>query len=238
MVGALPSIEKVGHQALAEEFRNWIDAELQREAAIWREAQSAVAENPSLENRQALGQAAFYLSHNAGDVDQGLGYWPQNDAYELARVRWGGLAKRSSEHGLQADWQHCFHEAAALYRKGLAAEAHRHYPLREMKILRRHQDFLFPCPPFVRDWGQGLALHAEISDDERVDLILGLLQAIERVPGQRAYQQALKGLVDALPQPDLILRHLPPNQYALLKSGAIATEMAQSEEGLLDALGL
>ena len=238
MVGALPSIEKVGNKQLAEKFSSWINHELQREADIWRHAQAAIANDSSLNNRHTLAQAAFYLSHNAGDVDQGLGYWPKNEAYELARIRWGGLAKRSSAHGVKGDYQHCFHEAATLYRKGLAAEAHRHYPLREMKTLRRHQDFLFPCPPLVRNWGKRLALHSEITDAERVDLILGLLQAIERVPGQRAYQQALKGLVDALPEPDVILRHLPPNQYALLQNSPIAEEMQRSEDSLLCVLGL
>ena len=59
------------------------------------------------------------------------------------------------------------------------------------------------------------------SDDERVDLILGLLQAIERVPGQRAYQQALKGLVDALPQPD-DPSPSPTKPIRLTENGAIA----------------
>lgn len=239
MVGALPFLYKAGLDQCAQQFTTWIDAELEREATIWQHLHRAAASN-SPETRQKIACAALYLAHNAGDVDQGLRSWDSNPQLLPWRKRWQRLAKQNAEADSATKpteptepMRQAFQQAAALYRCGMAAEAHRHYPLRDIACLRQEPDFLLPCPPFLRPWGARLASHPALSHAQRVEVVLGLLTAIERVPGQRAYQQALGGFVDALAQPDQILRELPPNRHQQLTRGAVAEAMAETAEQLL-----
>jgi hypothetical protein len=158
-----------------------IDRELWREArAFDRTARTKGAELDSL-------RLAAVLTHNAGDVMQGLDASPDPRFADLARgsfERYGGA----------------FGRAAAVYRDSLAAEGHRNYPLRKARALRRDPALLLPIAPFFDAWGETVARFAGFGDAERAEVVAALVEGCRKIPGQAGYYRALAGMERALPR--------------------------------------
>lgn len=189
LCGGLVAAHKAGDAAGAEELETAVDAELSREARAF----GALANTRGRE--LDLLRVASILTHNAGDVMQGLdtaGHGPE--AAPLLE-RFGDLARdRSRRYG------GAFARAAALYRALLAREGHRNYPLRKPHALRRAPELLLPIAPFFDAWGETLARSLLLSSAERAEVIEALVQGCEKLGPQQAYYRALAGFAGRFPR--------------------------------------
>jgi hypothetical protein len=181
LCGALVAARKARHDAAAAELEAVVDAELAREARAF----DATARRRGAE--LDLLRLASILTHNAGDVKQGLGERSDSRFADLARAgfeRYGGA----------------FARAAALYRDSLAADGHRNYPLRKARALREEPALLLPIAPFFDAWGESLARFPGLGDESRAEVISALVEGCRKIPGQSAYYRALAGVERALPR--------------------------------------
>lgn len=187
--GALCAFVLRGDARATERLDAAIDGELRRQS----EAFLALGRTPGREVDWL--RAAAILTHNAGDLNQGL--------EELIAKKHPHPALAQFERLAQAGPQRyggAFAQAAEIYRICLASEGHRHYPLRAAKGLRRSADLGLPIAPFLDDWGRLVATHPLLNPAERAEVVQALLDGLRRVPGQMAYQRALRGFAEAHPR--------------------------------------
>ena len=188
LCGGLIGMRHAGDEVGAARFEAAIDDELAREA---RAFDAMVRERGREATVIAL---AAILTHNAGDVVQSLASKSGRAHADLARVKYGDLARERFER-----YGGAYGRAAAVYRELCAAEGHRNYPLREVKLLRAHEDLLLPIPPFLDEWGETLARWPRWNTNERATVIAGVIDGCRRVSGQQAYYRALAGFDRAFP---------------------------------------
>src|SRR5580698_9847156 len=138
IAGGLGRMLEIGDQISAEEAQTAIEAEIDREQAVF---DATAAERDAELDVLRL---SMTLAHNRGDLTQGMGFWKQTPItaplmeHLSARGRFA-LAVRVYQH------------------TGLSAEGHRHYPLRPVKALRRSAGTLLPLCPFLDEWGAVVA---------------------------------------------------------------------------------
>jgi hypothetical protein len=204
-VGALGCFLRLKDDARAARLFAAIDAELARAAAAFCAA--CAVKDGELD----LLRLAAILTHNVGDVDQGLRSWRDQERHPYA----DRLRRLAHENG--APYDGTYQLAARLYRELLAAEGHRHYPLREVRALRASVEFLLPLGPCFDDWGRKLGAHPEFSMAARGELLAALIAGCRKVPGQMGYYRALAGLQDALGNLDVLAKHLPGAAVKALK---------------------
>ena len=197
LIGGTGKLIQMHMPEQAEQLAEAVETEIQREADLWRGDLSAVER----------GKMAMILAHNGGDIDQGLSGWKAHPQLDQWRTRWGRLVKDTED---DQRYHGAYREAVQVYRAGLSAEAHRHYPLRSMTPLRRARDLCLPFPPFLDAWGTTIIQHPALQPDEKLELCEQLVEACDRVPGQRAYQRALRGILDGADDRDRLLSQLPP----------------------------
>jgi hypothetical protein len=186
--GGLLGLLAAGDVEGAASLEAAIDGELAREAAAF----DRVARSKGDERR--LCGLATVLTHNAGDVMQGLAAKSGRHVGEAQKLRFGELARERFER-----YGGAFGRAAAIYRELLAGEGHRHYPLREEKLLRAHPDLLLPFGPFLDEWGARLATWPRWSSAQRASVVGALLEGCRKVKGQEGYFRALAGFDAAHP---------------------------------------
>jgi hypothetical protein len=186
LCGGLLSLLRANREEDAARVRDWIDQELAREARAFEIL---------LHNRgrdvEMLSLAAT-LTHNAGDVDQGLSARKGQQVRGDPAFHFGKLAHERNER-----YGGAFAKAAAVYRELLASEGHRHYPLRDVKALRRHRSLLLPLGPFFDEWGSQVATSPHLNLEERAQTVAALVSGIKRVKGQVGYFRALAGFDSA-----------------------------------------
>jgi hypothetical protein len=189
LCGGLVASERDGDAAGALQLEAAIDAELAREARAF----SALA---SAQGRELdLLRAASILTHNAGDVMQGLAGARRGEASARWTLRFGDLARERSER-----YARSFARASALYRALLASEGHRNYPLRKAQALRRTPELLLPIAPFFDAWGETIATSKQLATRERAEVVEALAQGCEKLGPQHAYYRALAGFARAFPR--------------------------------------
>ncbi|MEQ1947492.1 MAG: hypothetical protein ABL995_09890 [Bryobacteraceae bacterium] len=159
-----------------------IDAELERQAGGFRK----MLHTPGAE--LDVLRLAVSLTHNCGDLDQGISFWTQHESLRESRVRFHRLAHENTKL-----YGGTFQVAARIYREALSAEGHRHYPLRPVRALRNSADLLLPLGPFLDDWGGVLAKHPILSAEDRTEIVGALLTGCRKVVGQQGYFRALAG---------------------------------------------
>ena len=186
LAGALGSFVYNGDQEYAEKAAEAIDAELRREVHELRYA--LALKGGEIE----LLKICMSLLHNVGDLDQGISFWKNSADYAGYRKRFGKLG-----HENTTPYDGAFVTAGALYKTLLASEGHRHYPLREVKALRKSRHLLLPLGPFFDDWGAIIGSHTVLSDEERAEVLAALLQGCKKIPGQQGYFRAIAGMSDA-----------------------------------------
>jgi hypothetical protein len=199
-----------------------IAAEVAREAAAFT---ASIADGADLIDALRL---AAILTHNAGDIDQGLSGWPDHAELAQARAKFARLAHR--EDGAPTDLPTsvvtAFTRAARMYKAVMAPEGHRNYPLRAVKELRASADFLLPISPFLDGWGRTLARHEILGIHGCAAVAEALITGCGKVPGQQGYQRALAGLFAGLAGPRHALeRRLSPEAKAALNP---ATTLARA----------
>ena len=185
LAGAHGRFAALGDAEYAEKMSNAIDVELQREAAAF----SVALRKPGLEI-EAL-RLAMILTHNVGDLDQGISFW-EGPGTAASRERFARLA-----HENVRPYGGVFQWAARLYKENLAAEGHRHYPLRPVKPLRKSPDLLLPIGPFFDDWGGVIAKHPSLDSEERGEVLDALVKGCRKVANQAGYFRAIAGFQEA-----------------------------------------
>jgi hypothetical protein len=211
-----------GRAERAEAVAALIDAELAREAA----AVEAARRDP--DPVRALVAAAI-VTHNVGDLDQGISHWPAALGAPY-RLRWHDTAHATDRHG------GAFARASALYAATLAPEGHRNYPLRQVKALRRDPSLWLPMGPFLDGWGRMIATTPHLGDADRGDVLAALIHGVATIPGQTGYQRAICGLA-AAGRLDRLARGLTANQQAGLRHPSIQAALKEDEARFLARWG-
>jgi hypothetical protein len=217
MAGGLGRALGLGADHVAAEARQAIERELARQAqAFVRLAATGGAEIAT------LGLAAA-LTHNAGDLDQGLSFWPRSEPHRSVAAQWGRLA-----HENTSPYGGAFAAAARLYKRTLAPEGHRNYPLRGVRALRQSRDLLLPIAPFLDDWGARLARHPSLTDADLAEVVRALVVGSRKLAGQSGYYRGLAGLLSRLEgaRLDRIVAQLPASVRAELRSAEVRRRIA------------
>jgi hypothetical protein len=201
LMGALQIFLKQGRADWADRALTAIREELRREAIEFQTARES--KGREIETLRL----AAWLTHNVGDVDQGLGYWPNGPQYDEPKREFGRLAHENTK-----PFGGVFAEAAKLYKRIMAPEGHRNYPLRGIKALRQSPDLLLPQAPFLDEWGTLVAQHPSLAEADRAEVLGALITGSRKLAGQRGYYRAIRGMLDALGESGLQrLLRLQPN---------------------------
>lgn len=203
MLGLLAAGDATG----AAELERAIDAELEREARAF-----AALEREEGREIELL-RLAWILTHNAGDVVQGLSAKGGRAVGDREKRRFADLARDRFER-----YGGAFARAAALYRAILAPEGHRNYPLRATRLLRAHGDLLLPLGPCLDDFGARLALWPAWTARERAEVVAAIVEGCRKVKGQESYYRALAGF-DAAHPGGLDSRDLAPHFATAARRG-------------------
>lgn len=173
IAGGLGRMLELGDTAAAEEAHAAIEAEIDRERAVFD--QVAAERDGELD----LLRLAMTMAHNRGDLTQGMSFWKKTPVTLP-------VMERLSQRGR-------FELAVRMYQDtGLSAEGHRHYPLRPVRALRRSPATLLPLCPFLDDWG-GIAARLQESDEVLAALVTGC----QKLAGQQGYYRAIAGMIAA-----------------------------------------
>lgn len=187
LMGALQAFLKNGDEEYAERARTAIDEELRRESIEYRTAlETKGGELDAL-------RISSSLTHNVGDVDQGLSYWSKHEMYDAVRRDYGRLAHENTK-----PFGGVFADAARVYKRVMAAEGHRHYPLRQIKGLREVPDLLLPLGPFFDEWGRMVATHPRVDEQTRSETLGAIITGCRKIAGQKGYYRAIRGMLDAV----------------------------------------
>ena len=173
IAGGLGRLLELGDTISAGEAQAAIEAEIDREQAVFDEV--AAEHGAELD----VLRLSMTLAHNRGDLTQGMGFWKLTP-----------LIVPVMEH---LSTRGRFAVAVRVYQHtGLSAEGHRHYPLREVKMLRRSPATLLPLCPFLDEWG-GVVAQLE----ESHEVLAALLGGCQKVHGQQGYYRAIAGMRNA-----------------------------------------
>ena len=225
-VAALGAALLAGDAPVADEAFTWIRGELAREARAYVAAEGRAGTAHAL-TRLRL---AWILTHNAGDVDQGLAGWPADPRLAAARVELAELAHLSPDrHG------GVFLRAKAVYQL-VAAEGHRNYPLRAAKALRRGPELLLPLGPCLEAWGRTVAASPLLNDADRAEVLGALLDGIAKVRGQIGYHRALVGLSTVKGGLMGLAKRLPAAAMRTLDDIPVRKQLTVTEESFAAAL--
>jgi hypothetical protein len=187
LMGALQAFLKNNDTEYAGRARAAIDEELRREAIEFYTA----IETKGME-LDAL-RICSSITHNVGDIDQGLSYWSKHEMYDDVRRDYGRLA-----HENTAPFGGVFAQAAKVYKRVMSAEGHRHYPLRSIRGLRTSPDLLLPLGPFFDDWGAQVARHPMVDDETRSEVLGAIITGSRKIAGQKGYYRAIRGMLEVL----------------------------------------
>ena len=220
-VAALGAALSAQDQPMVDATRSWIHGELEREAAAYRSAESQATS--SVAATLHLVRLAWILTHNAGDVDQGLLSW--NDHSDLAadRVFLAELAHLDASR-----FAGVYNRAKAVYQV-VAAEGHRNYPLRAVKELRRAPELLLPLGPCLEAWGRTIATTPLLTANERAEVLAALLQGIGAVRGQIGYHRALVGMATAPGGLATLTKRLPAKAVNGLDNLTVRAQLKKDE---------
>ena len=175
ITAGLGRLLELGDTVSAEEAQAAVEAEIDREQAVFDEA--AAERGAELD----LLRLSMTLAHNRGDLTQGMGFWKRTP---LTAPVMDHLSERGRFSLAVRVYQHT----------GLSAEGHRHYPLRAVKALRRSASTLLPLSPFLDEWG-GVVAQLEESHEALAALVSGC----QKIQGQQGYYRAIAGMRVASP---------------------------------------
>lgn len=231
LAGALGHFLKRGDGEYAEKAEAALDAELWREA---EELQCALGRRGA---ELDLLRMSASLTHNVGDLDQGISFWPTLPTHAAVRARFGRLA-----HENTTPYDGAFAQAARIYKRAMSTEGHRNYPLRGVKALRRSADLLLPLGPFFDDWGAMVATHPALDWPERAETLAALIHGCRTIPNQRGYFRAIHGLTNVLGgNLERVVRLMPAKSRAEFKNADLRKQTAvprTSFESMMKKLAL
>ena len=215
LVAALGRAIHLGRGDLAERMRGHIAAELVRES---QGLTTLLAKRDELE----ILRMAAVMTHNAGDIDQSISFWPQSPAHTAAAIEFKRLA-----HENVKPWNGSFALAARIYKATLAPEGHRNYPLRPVRCLRQSFDFLLETAPFLDDWGERVARDPRLDDGNRSEILEALVIGSRKIEGQRGYQRAIAGMIQGLgSRTDAVVSRMSARARGEFKSADLRKSLA------------
>lgn len=235
LCGAWGAFLNLGDMKTASFLEHAIYSELNREAKAFRLQRMT---KPNTQSDTMLLKIAAIVTHNVGDVDQGLSYW--DDTKEKYRQEFAKFSRLAHERGERFGGE--FLIAKALYKDLLSAEGHRNYPLRESKCLRRSPDFMLPLGPWYERWGRLVATHPGLSEDERTHITRQLLRGCDSsskawcVPNQVGYYRALQGIASCTGVERMSL-HLDKDSRAVLNDHLARSHLSLTEDAFASKLG-
>jgi hypothetical protein len=173
IAGGLGRLLELGDTASAGEAQTAIEAEIDREQAIFNEV--AAERDAELD----LLRLAMTLAHNRGDLTKGMGFWKKTPGTAPLMEHFAARGR--------------FALAVRIYQQtGLSSEGHRHYPLRPIKALRRSPVTLLPLCPFLDEWGSVVS-----QLEESHEVLAALVIGSQKVQGQQGYYRAIAGMLAA-----------------------------------------
>jgi hypothetical protein len=216
LAGALGAFLREGDTEFAALAAEAIEQELTREL---REFSFVLKEkNQEVE----VLRLAMSIIHNLGDLDQGISFWKNGAQYAPYKARFGRLA-----HENTAAFGGRFNLPAALYKKIMSSEGHRHYPLRGVKGLRRSADLLLPLGPFFDSWGEIVGAHPALTLDDRAEVATALVTGCKKIKGQLGYYRALAGFFRTLKgRVEALTERMPASSRNDLKDPEIRRHIA------------
>jgi hypothetical protein len=220
-VAALGAALSARDQTISEAIRHWINSELEREAKSYREAEARAMS--SVAATLHLVRLAWILTHNAGDVDQGLLSWGDHPDLAADRMHLAAIAHLDASR-----FAGVYHRAKTVYQI-VAAEGHRHYPLRAVKELRRSPELLLPLGPCLEAWGRTIATTPLLSANERAEVLAALLRGIGAVRGQIGYHRALVGMAMAPGGLAVLTKRLPAKAVTGLDDLTVRAQLKKDE---------
>ena len=208
------------------EVRETIEAEVKNQEAALQELKEAFIETPSVATMKDYFAGASAVAHNLGDLDRMFDLWEIEDTDVLKRrvFRLGHEDARAPKE--------VFLEAGRIYQLMLATENHRHFALREPKVLRRSGKFLLPFGPFFDDWGVSLVtegVKADVfSEGDLRTIAEALIRGWKKLNGNsiyhsQGYARALIGIANAMGKRDLLVDLVPPVLKKELNEGGLRT---------------
>lgn len=186
-----------------------ITAEAEREVAFLR---ALHAEGDGLE----VLRACALLAHNFGDLDRVIDMWglPSQDPLRLSLY--------NAAHPASPLFGGWLAYAGRLNQKHMAAENHRHYPLRAARCLRRKASYLLPVGPFLDAWGQSLGQDESLSPRDLSEVVCALVDGWQRLGSPLGYARALCGILETFPGGfQRLSKIIPARQGRALKSGPL-----------------
>jgi hypothetical protein len=214
-VAALGRAIHLGRTDLASRMREGIRAELERES---RGLRTLLAQQADLD---VLRMAAV-MTHNAGDIDQSVSFWPLSPAHTEAAEDIKRLAHENTR-----PWDGSFALAARIYKATLSPEGHRNYPLRPIRSLRQSYDFLIETAPFLDDWGERMARDPRLQEAERSEILEALVMGCRKIQGQRGYQRAIAGMLQGLgSRVEAVVSGMPARARSEFKSAELRKAVA------------
>jgi hypothetical protein len=167
---------------LVERLAGKLEAELDREEAIFREVFAEGAAGPVL-------TVATIVAHNLGDLSRVVAEWPRHATLASIRDRFVRLAHPDSPA------QRAPFIAAGILNKALVAhENHRFLPLRKPRALRTSRELLLPIGPWLDAWGETVAKSPLLEHGDRAEVLAALLELHARDPAQEGCLRAIAGL--------------------------------------------
>jgi len=237
LMGAWGAFLRMGDTNRAREVEERVTMELTREAAVF---DKLCRSKPSPQSDAALLKVIAIVTHNVGDVDQGLSYWSNETMTPYMQEKYQKFHRLSHERFERFGGS--YGKAKTVYSKLLSAEGHRNYPLREAKCLRQHPDLLLPINPFLETWGRQIATHSSLSHLDRVSVVRQLLRGCDNsnrawcVPNQIGYYRALYGVASAI-EMETIIKDLDKDCKRVFKEHDMRHHLGISDETFISNLG-
>ena len=225
--GAYGAALIAGDRTVAAAASEWMHTELEREAQAYIALETAVRSHDDPAHAVALARLAWILTHNAGDVDQGLSHWPTGAVGRLLDEPRRIFAEIA--HVAPQRYGGVYHRAKAVYQL-VAGEGHRHYPLRAVKALRTDASLLMPLGPCLEAWGATVATSPALDDHARADVLAALCHGIGTIGGQVGYQRALVGLATCPGGLARLIKRLPAKEVERLDDPGVRRHLALSAE--------
>lgn len=206
--GAYGMLRKRGFTELAATWKEKIQAEVARH-------EKCVLECWKTSSTHDLYRLSYLVAHNLGDLRRVLDEWKVPEE-EFPRE----FEKRNKMFAVIAD----------INTKKMAAENHRHFPLRKPRALRKSRDFLLPTAPFLDSWGKIVATHPEINDLERAEICEELIAGSLKLPETEGYARALAGIIEHTRGGlSKISERLPARWLREIKQGALRVKISKSQ---------
>lgn len=180
--GALGRAAFLDAPDVVERVAAQIDAEVEREEAIFREAFESSSPTRAL-------SVATIIAHNLGDLSRVVSDWSKNDALTPLRERWVRLGHPDSPARRPA-----FVAAGILNKSLMAHENHRFLPMRKPRALRTARELLLPIGPWFDAWGETIAKSTALENGDRAEVLAALLELHGRDPAQEGCLRAISGL--------------------------------------------